>query len=203
MIMKTLAAWALVLTVFAGCSFAAEKSPVVQLRDSNGDAFCSGFVINTEQKIVLTADHCVSDGAVFTIDDSIALEFNHDPKMDYALLFVPDLDSERPALKMRTEPFKPGQVVRMQGYVREAFIDIKGFVYSNQVVFSNPDTKEEWGPFTMYFPQVIGGMSGGPILDENGKVIGMNQNASDQPEMSLSTPIKLIFEKIAKYWPVE
>jgi S1-C subfamily serine protease len=55
------------------------------------------------------------------------------------------------------------------------------------------------GYFLVYGASFIGGMSGGPIIDANGEVIGIVQLGNN--DVGLGKPIDVILSATAAFWP--
>ena len=137
------------------------------------ERICSGFSI--APGIYLTADHCLEEGAP-TIDGEATTIVMRDSTYDVAVLKA---DVVRPALPLGVEAPLLGESIVTAGYaygfsslsVRSAIVstlvDMAGV---QKVIYDNP---------------TIQGMSGGPIVNEWGDVIGIVQRSNNETAMSL------------------
>ena len=179
----------------------AALSSVVQLRDPvDGQAYCSGFVINVEKQLVATADHCMNTPALPIIDGKPAFEVFHDQTQDYAVLFVPALDLSRPALKPVTRSLIYNEPVTLLGFVREEAQAIAAKVWVKELIIRDMDNAWSIGPVVAFTEPAKGGMSGGPIVDFEGKVVGIVQSGWDEPGVAISVPVPVMLEALKEVW---
>lgn len=203
--MKALTSLLLILAVTASASAFEWTSTarrvlpsLVQLQTGNGDGFCSGWVIDNTNDYVMTADHCMhnkwtKDG-VF-VDGILAMEVAHDSVLDFAVLYVSGID--RPALQPDMKPLEAGQPIAALGFG----YGFKGFMFRSGVV-SNPDKEypdfDLTGSFVELGFTVIGGMSGGPVINSHGKVVSIVQMGTD--DMAFGRPIGVLWRMTRSYW---
>ena len=128
---------------------------------------CSGFAI--EPNVVMTANHCLGDH--MTADGKDAMVLAGDEKDDLGLLYVPT--AKKPL------HFQHNKLVR--------FEDIMGIGYGYgfprlTVTFNRVELLDfspapgELVPGTFMINPIIHGMSGGPIIDYKGLVVGICQD---------------------------
>jgi len=146
---------------------------------------CTAFSINRDQGLYLTAAHCVP--ASYSADEV------DEPRIDGQPVTVVFLSTEldlaivqatvkRPALEPRTEPLLVGSEVVSYGYgyggptpiLRTGIVS--GFM-------ADPTTGAEW---QMLDNALVGGMSGGPIVDRDGRIVGVNSKSDGLSGLSLS-----------------
>ncbi len=168
---------------------------IVRLTTFDGKGFCSGFVINEERHLVLTADHCLD--RLPLIKGQPAPEVFHVPALDIAILDAPGVIG-LDAFESRVEEVPPNLKIAAVGYAggEEEFTQMEG-----AVIFPLADPAPGVGLMTLMSPAFKAGMSGGPILDPEGKVIGIVQMTNDGHNLSVSRPISLIREAIREFWP--
>lgn len=146
---------------------------------------CTAFSINRDQGLYMTAAHCVP--ASYSADEV------DEPRIDgqpFTIVFLStELDLaivqaavKRPALEPRATPLLVGSEVVSYGYgygspapiLRTGVIS--GFM-------ADASTGAEW---QMLDNALVGGMSGGPIVDREGKVVGVNSKSDGLSGLSLS-----------------
>jgi S1-C subfamily serine protease len=135
----------------------------------DGDGSCSGEVV--AQSRVLTAAHCA--GEALMIDNQVARIIDID---EYQDLMVLDAHLARPALKLRKEPVEKFEPLTAIGYAwgwTEMTV-LKVFPF---LIHFTPDANE-MAPGIFVQTQYIGGMSGGPVVDEYGEQVGIVQQGN-------------------------
>ena len=199
---------------------------------------CSGTIISAEERIILTAHHCI-DGQVVEVDEKtvneqtgeiitkrvqkklplsikihkivdyeiIATEerlvkiVGIDPKNDIAILQVMDTDF-KPSMAAKLAPdsfrIKRGQRIYAVGN--------PGVVYGNSItegIISAPERIVKFGPsmefkLFQHSAGVIGGNSGGSILNDNGELIGTVTGGIRGTPISFAIPIERTKDLIRK-----
>ena len=133
-----------------------------------GDHFvCSGFVIRESR--VLTASHCV--GTMVQADGLAVTVIKVDPYYDLAVL---DVKTNKHTLTFQDAPVYRFEPVTAVGYAwgatvltaLQARIDIYDYAIA-----------EDEAPGIVVQNAYIGGMSGGPVVDESGAVVSIAQRA--------------------------
>lgn len=139
--------------------------------DGEVDSVCTAWSVKANTYI--TAAHCTPIGATFVLDkEEEATILAIDPKHDLALI---QSDYLMPALEIRKEPLRWLEEVEGIGYGGNFRLPIVTF---NRVV-SMGDKLSPSGPKgTIFMSPFVGGMSGGPVIDSNGKVVGICQQTN-------------------------
>ena len=157
------------------------QASVVSLSTVEGDIYCTGFVIDNRRDFVMTAAHCVEPKWIYSkglvIDKRNAWVIWQDNAADLAVLQAPGVN--RKELAVGNEP-EVGQDVAAFGFgygIKGLGMFRSGEVSSTGVEF--PEYKEMPGKWVMYNFAFISGMSGGPITDMDGKVVGIVQRSND------------------------
>ncbi len=136
----------------------------------HGTYVCSGFVIETHR--ILTAAHCV--GEHMTVDGHGAVLIKSDEYLDLA---VYETDTPKPVLPFREAPVVRFEDVNGVGY---GFGFEKVLVTFNRVLLPDYTPELDMAPGIWYSNGFIGGMSGGPVIDQDGFVVGMVQRSADE-----------------------
>jgi S1-C subfamily serine protease len=201
--MKRLLASLLSLTLLAVPAAAHDWSNVVtklaeataMLTDFTGDGFCSGFSIDNERDYMMTAAHCIppmNEG--FLVDNAIPVVIHFDRDLDVAVLYVEGMD--RRELRPRTKLIKVGMEVGSLGFARENGL-YSHFRAGNVAGIGTVDEFE--GIWIQLDQAIIGGMSGGPIVDTDGKVVMINQR-SDRQRTTIGRDIAAIYAATKEFW---
>ena len=179
----------------------------VQLANWNGERFCSGFVIDNDRDYVLTALHCVDSqwalkGGIY-IDTLPTEVVAREPTLDVAILKVAGIN--RPALQPNVNGIQVGDEVGAYGFgygfpkaqfragvISAVVVNLSGYV---------DDPYLTAYPTSVWFvtdQPYIGGMSGGPIVDRSGKVVGIVQWSNDY--MSMQKSMQEIYAQTKAFW---
>lgn len=138
---------------------------------------CTGFAIDTRK--YMTAAHCVPESIygmpyVLKADGVVATAIKVDTKTDLAVLLV---DMVKPSLSFRDSPVTWLETVMAMGFGH-------GFTVPITTTHTLQSRKYNLGvdtihPGNVYEHPFIGGMSGGPIFDNDGMVVGVVQLSSE------------------------
>lgn len=135
------------------------------------DSVCTGEVIDNQRDFVLTADHCIGTSMKADGLDASPLWENKDA--DLAVLQVPGID--KPEIVPSFGKLAKGDEVATvgYGYGQEQPIFRHGFV-------ANPDAPLPYpgfgsGKYVSLDTTYIGGMSGGPVVNQDGRMVGIVQ----------------------------
>jgi putative serine protease PepD len=152
------------------------KDSVVRVETTtrNGDFTGSGFVISGSSTVVATAYHVVENANAIWIrrgDEAdsakIAAELiAFDDLTDIALLRVIDLEG---GLDLSDSPPDAGKAVLAMGFPLGIFgsVSVSQGIISRRVEF-------EGDFFVQHDAEIMQGNSGGPLIDDSGRVIGIN-----------------------------
>lgn len=138
--------------------------------DANGrGTSCTGFMI--KPKFVLTANHCLQSNSL-SFDGFPGRLIKNDEYLDLALVNVSE--ELKPSLTLRDEEVVEGEGLTGIGYGYGWEIPL---VIAEKVVI--PNYAVDPGSPTGIIVQggYIGGMSGGPVIDKDGQVVGIIQRA--------------------------
>lgn len=128
---------------------------------------CTAFIVDASKGLALTASHCVSGEEVVYIKDIIPVEvIKYDPEKDLGLIRIPLMMG--PPLEFAKEIKLGDEAVAVGfglGRLTTVIRHVAGFIdETNDIMFDG-----------VY----IHGMSGGPILNNLGQVIGIVQITQD------------------------
>lgn len=130
---------------------------------------CSGFIIS--KNVVLTADHCIGDQ--MKVDGVQPKVVKRDAYYDLALLTV---SSDKDALPFRYSDVNRFEYVTAVGYAygwtRLSVLRVRVFLIDWAV-------QGNVAPGLVMQGSLIGGMSGGPIIDEDGSVVAITQRTNE------------------------
>lgn len=164
----------------------------------DGQNFCSGFVVDAQRDFIQTADHCVQamveEGGTMLADGRDVVIVARDQDHDLAVIHA---ETSKPALRPSARSIQPGMPALEVGYaygykvpqVRVSYVtglnyDLSRYGFGGGFVgFDNP---------------MIGGMSGGPVVDRDGNVISLNQVGDNLT--GYGRPIGVILSSMGKYW---
>ncbi len=150
------------------------------VKAEEGRVACSGFLI--ADSLVLTADHCVGDS--MTVAGIAATVVSADEYYDLALLSAPVHDTPllfRDAPVTRFE-FLAG-IGHAYGWQRLLLLHVR-------VYYVDITPEKGMRPGILVKPGYIGGMSGGPVVDADGYVVGVIQASNH--DLGYGVGVKLI-----------
>lgn len=199
--MKVLAA--VLIALLAIPTYASDWSSSIRKAQSSlvalsyqGHNFCSGFVINADEDFIVTADHCVRamKGEAFEVDRRPSVVIYRDTVEDIAVVYSV---SAKPSIKVSTKTLELGLPVVALGYAYGFDLPqarIGSLVYAGVGVVDWCDSGECYG----MAPSHIGGMSGGPVVDADGKLIGIVQFGDSQTGFGRN--LKTILKSVGSYF---
>jgi S1-C subfamily serine protease len=129
----------------------------------------SGFIVS-EDGLAVTAAHVVDKAAKVTVIDREGAELecsvlSCDAETDVALLRLPE--GKYPALEVTNAAPASGAVLRAMGY------PIKDTLIITEGLCAAPSAKVNDKERTLVTCDIVNGMSGGPVLDRFGRVVGL------------------------------
>jgi S1-C subfamily serine protease len=141
------------------------------LPETNETHVCAGFVINSEDRLILTARHCVEEGREHFVNGSQA----EIVKVSDSLAVVRGETPLGPSVKIRKRPLKRGEEVVGLGFGLSIYMSSVGHV-------AVPLYKDG----SVWLDRLLNqGMSGGPVVDMNGEVIGISQLADSLNDLAV------------------
>lgn len=168
------------------------------VRVTSDNSVCTGFVIDAQKDIVLTAGHCVDAFPVYADGEEAIVILDEDEVVDLAVL---QARIRKPALEPALD-IEHGEEIVAIGYAN-------GFpVPQMRVGFVLAPFASAIGPLglghgyvIMSFP-LVGGMSGGPVVNKEGKVVGISQLSSNVDSAARSAIVIMQFlnENYTKIW---
>lgn len=158
------------------------SSSIVRLttQTSHGEELCSGFVIAPH--IVLTAHHCL--GPQLLVDGQENLLLKSDAYYDLALLLVPKL--EKPSLYLRDAPVTRFEELIAIGYGYGWY----HLTALDETVIIVNYSIEGGAPVGIIVQSgYIQGMSGGPVSDQEGYIVGIIQRTTTKVGYGIGTQL--------------
>lgn len=173
-----------------------EFNAIIPLKNIFGQTVCTAFVINQENAYLMTADHCMDSPFPLTANGQPIEELEHNQDLDVAILSAPGVKG--------IDPLQPNlEKVSWEGITTVyavGYADGRDYptLIKSTVVFPEFSIPVDSNPWIMLSPEPIGGMSGGPIMDANGKVIAIVQQGGYA--LGISRPLYLVKDLVEKYW---
>lgn len=169
---------------------------VVRVESTVGEetAICTAFSINEAKHYFMTATHCAGiemklDG-VEADTDRIILE---DVEADIMIVAAKDLD--RPALVLAKRDVRVGQPIAALGYAWGMALPAFRTGVASILGLIGPWDEQRYTVADFAF---IGGMSGGPVVDQNGRVVSIVQLGTDGAGMGRT--LDVLRKLTGEYW---
>ena len=170
------------------------KDSVVYVESNEGS--CTAFVIDEEKDLVLTAAHCYADVKELYVDKKPVGKIVHkDTKKDLMVLHVPDID--RPSIALAKDDPKIGDEVASYGY---GYGLEQPFFKAHHVMGSDIHINEQGigGPLVGVDTSYDPGMSGGPLVNTSGELVGIVQMGNDSIGFGVGTDT--LRDKVGRYF---
>jgi hypothetical protein len=187
--MKTVAAALIILVCFPALTHAKNADAVVKIYATKGvrSGLGSGFFIRNDGRLV-TAYHVVEGADHIEIFDhqrrrydDVLVEFIS-PEYDIAVLRALDARAPVPFLRLVDNVPPPDEELKLFGYPRGSpRIELRGRVTANGFIKSTTLRQEDGSRLfdlkidilRLVVESIYGGMSGGPVLGQDGRVVGI------------------------------
>lgn len=156
---------------------------------------CSGFVINSARKFVLTAAHC--DGKNLWVDRVKAEVISKDTKKDLMVLEAKHM-ADRPALRLAAANPERGQEVMSAGYgyALERPFFRKANIQDDQLTIPEAGIG---GPFISTDAPFVPGQSGGPVVNLAAEVVAIVQRG-DTGTTGIGVGAEILRERMGRFW---
>lgn len=168
----------------------------LKLQAEDGSVFCTAFVIHEKRHLIMTAEHCMGEG--IWVEGREATEIFHVPELDVAIMVAPG--THQRALEPQLDLPTPGDTLQALGYAG-GVKDVRAIKMKLLLPIIKIFPRE--GLWVLYAPANIPGMSGGPIVDEGGRVITISQEMNPKIDISISHPMFEIYQATKDYWEAQ
>lgn len=155
----------------------------IQCVTTDGDHFAGSAFIVAKGRVV-TADHVIHGAQSCTIDHKRVTLVSHDLALDIAVLGV-DLGEHPPILEVSCDGFTLGEPYFALGFSKAQDFAMTKIIAEGSFDSMAGDDGQEVEHLSEIKGLMFAGMSGGPIIDMDGRVVGIN-NASDSDGHALS-----------------
>lgn len=162
-------------------------APVRKIACTKGNG--TGFMISDD--IMITAQHVIQGSSechdAYTNEPLTPIYQSYEE--DFAVLRVPPMEKPKKKLKITCAGFTPGKVYYSIGFVGDLIVTR---VRATDQIDSAKDyrTGTPFRQVRVLNGLVIPGMSGGPIIDPHGRVVGINNATRNKGEQALSREMK-------------
>lgn len=149
---------------------------------------CTGIQVGIQW--VLTADHCLppsAERADVTVNGDIVRVIKRNSNLDLALLEA--ASGDRPIIVIRTKAPQIGEPVTAVGYADAPRMRDEGI---NPLVLRRSIARVGSNGYIYTDGTFIGGMSGGPVVDADGKLIGVIRQGWDKVNIGGVIPASAI-----------
>lgn len=176
----------------------AASAPVQYMDGTNLRTVCTSWSINEQNRLFATAAHCYDEKAQPFIDGQLAwLTFLNEHK-DVAVFQV--LGTNRKALKPRTSEVERAMAIAAYGFAFGFPAQFREGVIAHPSLEANFHNLPKYNGRTWVAASFayIGGMSGGPVVDEDGRVVSMVQLGGDGTGFGI--PVAELRSLIGQFW---
>lgn len=161
------------------------------------EGVCTAFSINQKAGYFQSDYHCVAEPDYLDgmrIDGQPLTVVYANPALDLAVF---QADLHKPALKRSKKKLEPGMNIATYGFGYGGTLPL---FRAGVIAQLNYDLGPSYGPahWLTFDQPFIGGMSGGPVFDLDGKVVGIVQLGD--AESGYALPIETLFAHTGGYW---
>jgi S1-C subfamily serine protease len=198
--MRRILAATLLFVAFAMLPLFAQTNPWTAVADKLKASIvflenCTGFVIDSAKKHVLTAAHCEPADKKYLVDGTQAYRMFVDYRKDLMVLRAHQMD--KPALRLAANDPKWGDEVATLGFGWA--LEFPMFRVSH---ISHPrfEIEQLSGPFVVVDTSYVGGQSGGPVVNRAGEVVSIVQRGDSDGTFGFGVGAETIKDRVGRYF---
>lgn len=161
--------------------------------DGSIQGSCSGFVINSEKKYLLTAAHC--DGEKVLANGTPTYKMWKDERKDLMVLRASGLEDGLSAFKVANKDPQLGDEVASLGYGMGLE---KPMFRIAHISIEKVDIEGLSGPFIMVDAAFVGGQSGGAVINPAGELVMIVQRGTES--LGIGVGAETIKDRAGRYF---
>jgi V8-like Glu-specific endopeptidase len=175
---------------------------ILQLTDASGSGFCTTFSVNDQQRMFVTAAHCVDEAdpdlpQPYLFGHKIVVK-KFDRQVDLAV-FQAVLGQQQ--LKVAQTMLLPSDRTSVYGFVRDhQFPTTYRGTFSNHALYFNRE-RQQLILIALFDMEIDSGQSGSPVMNAEGEVVSVAQLWFFTEKMGGGPPQVVFYEFVKEFLP--